>query len=82
MATVNAEVARWGYAFRQSGSKSATYSESMVYPDFKTAFVNYLGFLFFGTALFNPITSRLLKNYAMPKPGDGPSLDAMENKRK
>lgn len=81
MATVNAEVARWGYAFRQSGSKSATYSESMVYPDFKTAFVNYLGFAMFGSALLNPITSQLLQKYAMPKPGEGPSLASMENKR-
>jgi hypothetical protein len=57
-----------------------SYTESALYPDFKTAFVNFAGSAMFGSMLFNPLTSYVLKNYIVPKPGEGPSMDAMENK--
>lgn len=82
MAVVNEQVVRWSYALRSQGSKAITYTESALHPDFKTAFVNFAGFVMFGSMILNPITSYLVQNYMVPKPGEGPSMDTMEKKRK
>lgn len=82
MAAVNADVVRWTYALRSEGSYSMSYTEYALNPDFKTAFVSYAGMAMLGSMLFNPITSYVLENYLVPKPGEGPSIEAMENKRK
>jgi len=94
LALMNAEVAAWSHALRSNGKKeskgdgnSATlrtepapvYREVAVLPDFKTAFVSHFGFIMFSSLLFNPFTRFLLKKYALPKPGEGPGLGAMEN---
>jgi hypothetical protein len=81
MALVNSQVVRWSYALRSQGSASITYKEYALNPDFKTAFVNYAGMAMVGSMLFNPITSYVMQNYLIPKPGEGPSLEAMEDKR-
>jgi hypothetical protein len=82
MALVNEQVVRWSYALRSQGLHSITYTEAAWYPDFQTAFVNYVGFFMFASMLFNPITSQVLKNYVLPKPGQGPSMKDMETKRR
>lgn len=81
MAMVNGQVVRWSYALRGQGSKSLVYTESALHPNFQTAFVNYVGLAMFGSLLFNPLTCYLVEKYMIPKPGDGPSMDAMERKR-
>jgi hypothetical protein len=81
MALVNEQVVRWSYALRSQGQNSITYTEAAWYPDFQTAFVNYVGLFMFVSMLFNPITSQVLKNYVLPKPGQGPSMKDMETKR-
>jgi hypothetical protein len=82
MAVVNFQVARWSHALRCKGSKTMTYSEVAVHPDFPTAFTNVAFLAMFGTMLLNPITATMLKVFVIPKPGDGPSMDQMENKSK
>lgn len=81
MAGVNSQVVRWSYALRSQGSNSISYTESALHPDFKTAFVNYVGLAMIGSMMLNPLTSYVMKNYMIPKPGEGPSMEAMENKR-
>jgi len=90
MSVVNAQVVRWSHALLQSqggiSSSSSSkpiaisYTESQLQPDFKTAFVNYAGMLMAGSMLFNPVTLYLLKHFVIPKPGEGPSMSAMESK--
>lgn len=84
MALVNSQVVRWSYALQStmSHANTFTYSESVVHTNFSTAYVNYVGMILFGSMLFNPITAYLMKHYLLPKPGDGPSMQNMENKRK
>jgi hypothetical protein len=82
MAVVNQQVVRWTHALRSQGSKYTTYKEVALHPDFKTAFTNTAGLVMFGSMLFNPVTAYLLKKYVVTQPGDGPSLEAMEKKRK
>ena len=79
MSVVNADIVMRSAALRRT-SKNITYREFSVLPDFKTAFCIHFGTIAFTTALLNPITSWLLKKYILPKPGQGPSRDAMENK--
>lgn len=81
MAVVNQQVVRWSYALRSQGSKYTTYKEVAVQPDFKTAFATTAGMVMLGSMLFNPVTAYLLKKYAVTQPGDGPSMNAMLNKR-
>jgi short subunit dehydrogenase-like uncharacterized protein len=78
MSSINAEVVGWSQALR--GSPSLTYSECRVGPDWKTAFVNWMGLVAGMTALMNPITGSLLKKFVIPKPGEGPTMADMENK--
>jgi len=80
MAMVNSQVVRWTHALIGQGSTSVTYKETAVDPDFKTAFVNYMGVAMAGSMLFNPITLHFLKT-KMTKLGEGPSMEAMEKKR-
>jgi hypothetical protein len=95
MALVNAQVVRWSYALRTRilGTKDSTdtptirnppaitYSEAVVHINAATAYVNYVGMILFGSMLLNPITAHIMKQYLLPKPGDGPSMKSMENKR-
>jgi short subunit dehydrogenase-like uncharacterized protein len=80
MAGVNAGVVKWSHALRQQGSKELTYREMSVCPDWKTAVTQYTGFIMFGSLLLNPITGYLMKQYVLPKPGEGPSRDSMLRK--
>lgn len=76
MAPVNAKVVSWTQALRQGAPLS--YSEYAYNPDFKTAFCNYFGLVFFLTAMFNPISAKLL-GMVLPSPGQGPSMNQMQN---
>lgn len=77
MSGVNLEVVSWSQALR--GDAPLKYSEIQLHPDFKTAAVSYFQLLLFLTGILNPITKYLLKNFVLPKPGEGPSLEDMEN---
>jgi short subunit dehydrogenase-like uncharacterized protein len=82
MAMVNSQVVRWSYALRSAtGPSTMTYTESQLHPNFATAMVNYAGLAMFGSMLLNPLTLYLTKTYLIPKPGEGPSMVAMETKR-
>ena len=78
MAPVNAQVVRWSHALRSQGSYSLTYRETFLMPDFKSAFVSYMGLNIFGVALLNPLTRRLVHKM-IPAPGQGPAMDVMED---
>lgn len=80
MAGVNSQVVRWSHALRQSGSNSLTYSEMQLCPDFRGAFVSYFGLATMGALILNPLTLPLMKKYALPKPGEGPSMEKMLKK--
>lgn len=77
MSGVNAEVVSWSQALR--GGAPLTYSEVQVNPDLKTAIVSYFTLVLLITGLLNPVTKYLLLNFVVPKPGEGPSFDDMEN---
>ena len=55
------------------------FQEGVVHPDFKTGFVVLFTQIFLLTLLSNPVTGYLMKK-ALPKPGEGPTMDEMENK--
>ncbi|GKY93159.1 hypothetical protein MPSEU_000283900 [Mayamaea pseudoterrestris] len=79
MAPINAQVVQWSHALRQEGSKTLLYTESYLMPDFKSAFVSFVGLILFGMSLFNPLTKYFARK-AMPAPGEGPPMEAMEKK--
>lgn len=88
MAGVNYMVVRWQYALRhlQVDNKNIsntimTYREVNAHSNFQTAMTTYLGLMYLGSMLFNPVTSYLLRHYVFPKPGEGPPMNDMENKR-
>jgi short subunit dehydrogenase-like uncharacterized protein len=76
MSAVNLDVISWSQALR--GGAPLKYSEVLIQPDFKTAFVSYFQLVVFLTGIFNPITKYLLANFVLPKPGQGPSMEYME----
>lgn len=82
MAVVNSKVAAWSYAHRGAKGSGGVvqYDEVLYMPDFKTAATTFAGLVMFGTALLNPLTRFLLYKYVLPKPGEGPSMEDMENK--
>ena len=73
----NAEAVKKGVAQRQS-TKELNYYEYSRHADFKSAFVNSFGLVLALVMLLNPITKFFLKK-VLPDPGDGPTLDDMEN---
>lgn len=73
MTVVNTEVVKRSHALRSKGNQKLKYRESAIYPDFKTAFVNWFGLIAFGTVLFTPI-----RGWLIPKPGEGPGRKSME----
>jgi len=77
MAGVNAAVVKRSNALSTKGSKSLTYREVQVNPDFKTSFTNFFSLVFGVTALMNPLTGALVRK-SLPKPGEGPSRKEME----
>jgi short subunit dehydrogenase-like uncharacterized protein len=77
MAMINGEVVKRSNALRSTGNTKVTYKESMLLPDFKSAFVNTAGLVIGVTALLNPITRPLIER-ALP-PGNGPSKKAMNH---
>lgn len=79
MASVNAGVVSYSQALR-GGSHSLVYKETSRLPDFKTSFVNWMGFAIVGSLIVNPFTRFLLKKFVIPKSGEGPSMDDMEHK--
>mmetsp|Transcript_10196 Transcript_10196/g.16298 ORF Transcript_10196/g.16298 Transcript_10196/m.16298 type:complete len:562 (-) Transcript_10196:157-1842(-) len=78
MAAVNFQVLGWSQALSGSGTPLA-YSESQVSPDFKSAFVNYMGLIVLFTCMLNPFTGYLLHQFILPRPGEGPPLEKMES---
>lgn len=79
LASINAEVVKWSHALRSTGSKRLEYKEWALNPDFKTAFSGWIGTIIFGSMLFNPVTRIIVEKFMIPKPGEGPSMEAMEN---
>ena len=61
-------------------AKDCIYVEGAVFPNLKTALVNWFTTLLFFTMLLNPVTAYPIKKYFLPKPGKGPSRDDMLNK--
>jgi len=78
MSIINQDVVSWSQALR--GGPPLKYSEVSVYPDMKTAFVGYFQLVLFMTAILNPITKNLLRTFVLPKPGEGPTMEDMEQK--
>ena len=78
MSFINADVVAWSHALR--GGTPLSYSEVLVSPDFKTAFVSYFMLMLLFTGLLNPITKNILSKYILPKPGEGPTMEEMEKK--
>ena len=79
MAVVNAKIIRWTHALRQQGSQKVSYREVVVHADFKTAFCSHVGLMVSGSLLLNPVTKWLAHLVFLPRPGQGPSLETMEN---
>lgn len=79
MAPVNAAVVKWSQAQRQHKAE-LVYRETAACADWKSAVTMYVGMIMFGGLLMNPITSYLLKKYALPKSGEGPALKDMFEK--
>ena len=78
MTIVNGEVVKRSIALKGKGNTSVTYREGMMFDDFKTAFVNTFGLYMGLTALLNPVSGTLVRKFVIPKPGQGPSMKAME----
>jgi len=74
----NSGVVKRSTALRQV-SNGMEYFEARAFPDFKSAFVDLFSMALLVTMLSNPITGALLR-FVLPKPGQGPSLDDMQNK--
>lgn len=79
MANVNADVVGWTHALQSKGSKTLVYRETLLLPDFKTAFVSFMGLAMAGSMLLNPLTLTLLKKFVLPKTGGGPSQAVLDN---
>lgn len=77
MSIINQDVVSWSQALR--GGAPLVYSEVALNSDFKTAVVGYFQTVLFLTGIMNPLTKNLLMKFALPKPGEGPSMDDMEN---
>lgn len=73
MSSINTEVIKRSQALRSKGNKNLKYRESLIFQDFKTAFVNWFTLVAGGTLLLTPIRDRII-----PKPGEGPSRKVME----
>lgn len=80
MSGVNKCVVGWSHALRAQGCRVLTYHESQIYPDWKTAIVNYLPLVMLGSLFGNPITLYLLQKFVIPSPGQGPPMHDMEHK--
>jgi short subunit dehydrogenase-like uncharacterized protein len=78
MAMTNIKVIGWTRALFGRKTTPLAYSESLLSPDFKTAFVSYAGLIVLGTAMLNPVSGYFLYKYLLPKPGEGPPLQKME----
>jgi short subunit dehydrogenase-like uncharacterized protein len=76
MSIINQDVVSWSQALR--GGMPLKYSEVAVNPDLKTAIVGYFQLVLFITAILNPFTKFLLRTFALPRPGEGPSMENME----
>ena len=79
MAGVNAKVARWSHALGSTGSQEILYREYGLSPDFKTAVASFAFVTIGFSMMLNPLTKPLVMRF-LPKPGDGPSMSAMEQK--
>lgn len=78
MSAVNLRVLSWTQALFGRNSTPLAYSEAQLSPDFMTAFVSYAGLIVVATALLNPLSGFFLHKYLLPKPGEGPTLEKME----
>lgn len=78
MSAVNLKVLSWTQALFGRNGTPLAYFEAQISPDFFTAFVSYSGLIVVATALLNPISGFFLHNYLLPKPGEGPTMEKME----
>eukprot|EP00981_Chlorochromonas_danica_P011248 scaffold3825_cov179-Ochromonas_danica.AAC.5 len=76
MAMVMANCVRRSHVLNQYSDK-LIYREAAVQPSFMAAYVQYVGLLIFGTALFFP-PLRFLLQKILPEPGQGPSEKDMD----
>merc|ERR1712012_936799 len=75
----NSEVVKRARALQKEKLLPLTYQEYFLSHDFKEAFVEWFGTIFFFTSLLNPVTAAPMKRFALPKPGEGPSKKEMQN---
>lgn len=59
-------------------SKKLTYREESAYPNFFSAFINFVGLIVFATSLTIPPLQSLLRKFFLPAPGQGPSSETMD----
>lgn len=80
MAIVNAKIVRWTHALLQRGAPTLSYREVLLHTDFFTAFGHFVGPLIMGSFLLNPLTAWIAYKLFLPQPGQGPSMEDMEEK--
>jgi short subunit dehydrogenase-like uncharacterized protein len=78
MAGVNAYAVKRSNALNGYGKK-LTYSEGQAFTSKISAVLYLTGLALFGMFLYFPPTRFLMRKFVLPKPGEGPSLDAMKN---
>lgn len=84
MGGVNYVIVKRSHALRCATAKTAEkvtldYKEGMLVPNFQTAATFWFGLSTFFTALANPITRFILRYYVLPKPGEGPTPQQMND---
>lgn len=62
-----------------SGDKNLVYEEALVYPSFSVGFNEMFSMIIFGTSLFFWPLGWVMRTFVLPKPGEGPSREIMEN---
>lgn len=77
MAGVNANAVKRSNALLGYGNK-VQYCEGLAFPGLCGAVMYLMGLMLFGLSLFIPPVRWLMRKYILPKPGEGPSAEAME----
>lgn len=78
MSLGNLEIVRRSNAILNFG-ENLHYEEGMAYPNFFMGFLSTSGLFLLGTCFFNGPIFSFLRSYVLPKPGEGPSVETMEN---
>lgn len=77
MAGVNANAVKRSNALNQYGNK-LVYSEGLSFSSLFSAVIYFLSMVLFGIALFIPPIRWLLREYVLPKPGEGMTMEEMK----